>query len=168
MKEAIGSSYIFVICLVFIILFTGYIAISVNYNKAFITKDYMVSKIEDTKGGMNGTLADEFEKYLTAQGYTATGECEGTIKEKQIGQPDIDTTWQLTDCIREEANPNGKRKCGACVYKKEIKKEYNTLDDIEADRNYYKVYTFFKFDLPVVNVLMNFKIGGTTKYVFTE
>lgn len=165
MKEAIGSSYIFVICLVFIILFTGYIAISVNYNKAFITKDYLVSKIEDTPGGYDdGALREDLETYLTSQGYVAEGKCEPTITEKTLDGESITTSWNRVGCLRQK--PNDSNICGACIYKKEI--DSTAMDDIRTDRSYYKVYTFFKFDLPVVNVLMNFKIGGTTKYVFTD
>lgn len=165
MKEAIGSSYIFVICLVFIILFTGYIAISVNYNKAFITKDYLVSKIEDTPGGYDdGALREDLETYLTSQGYTAQGTCPPYLKINDINEKGRDTDWKRVGCLREV--PGEEETCGACIYQKTI--DSTAMDDIRADRSYYKVYTFFKFDLPVVNVLMNFKIGGTTKYVFTD
>ena len=35
MRESIGATWIFTICLTFIILMTAYLAISVNYAKAF-------------------------------------------------------------------------------------------------------------------------------------
>ncbi len=49
MKESIGSVWIFAICMTFIVLFTGYIAIAVNYSKAFRIKSHIVSEIEKNK-----------------------------------------------------------------------------------------------------------------------
>jgi hypothetical protein len=38
MREAIGGTWIFSIVIVFIVLFSSYLAISVNYSKAFKVK----------------------------------------------------------------------------------------------------------------------------------
>lgn len=165
MKEAIGSSYIFVICLTFIILFTGYIAISVNYNKAFQIKNYIISKIEEEPGGYNSDLGDEITTYLTAQGYTAYGKCEDYLEGTSIeGDPTIPTAWKKVDCLGGNGSNN---ECGVCIYKKDIK-DNTVMDDFNKDKSYYRVTTFFKFDLPVVNVLLNFQINGTSKYVMDK
>lgn len=154
MKESIGATWIFAICLTFIILFTAYVAISVNYAKAFRIKSHIVSEIEENEG-YNGDLRQDLETYLTAQGYATYGECEPSITVE-----DQETDWQLAECLR--GNTAGK--CGACIYRREVK---TGNDDIEADRVYYRVRAFFTFDLPIVNVLLpEIKVSGDTQYIY--
>lgn len=145
MRESIGATWIFSICLTFIILFTAYLAISVNYAKAFKIKNHIVSTIEENEG-YDGDLGGEVETYLTAQGYSAYGNCK-----------DYDG-WENQDCIKRQSNGT----CGVCVYKMNVQ----TNDEISAGRSYYKVVAFFKFDLPVVNYITTFSISGETKYIY--
>lgn len=161
MKESIGATWIFAICLTFIVLFTGYIAISVNYSKAFRIKSNIVSQIEE-RNGYDGDLAQEVQTYLTSLGYSAYGKCDQTITVNSPDGSQIPTDWNLKDCIVNNA-PDGQ--CNACIYSINIE---TGNDDICAPREYYKVVTFFKFDLPVVNVLLKFPISGDTGYIMAE
>lgn len=154
MREAIGATWIFSICLVFILLFTAYLAISVNYAKAFKIKSYIVGLIEEEKG-IDGDVVDDIETYLTAQGYAANGEC-----------PRDDAGWQLhpqNGCLGNA--PSGK--CGVCIYTMDV--DTSSLDDIDAEKQYYKVTAFWKFDLPILNIVLPpFKISGESKYIIGE
>lgn len=157
MKESIGATWIFVICLTFIIIFTAYIAISVNYAKAFKIKSHLVSQIEENDG-YDGNLAQELETYLTSQGYVAYGECP-----PQIEINGHDTSWSLVDCIGNA--PEGK--CGACIYSMPVEKK--TIDDINTPRKYYRATTFFTFDLPIVNVFIPaIRVSGESKYIYNS
>ncbi len=160
MKESIGSVWIFAICMTFIVLFTGYIAISVNYSKAFRIKSYIVSEIEENRG-WNG-LQEEIRTYLTAQGYTAYGECPGTIEAKDDENNDVPNKWLLKETVDDFA-PNGNH--NACIYELELETDN---DDICAKKYYYKVVTFFKFDLPIVNTLLTFRVSGDSDYIMDE
>lgn len=153
MKESIGITWIFVICLTFIILFTAYVGISVNYAKAFKIKSYIVSQIEENSG-ISG-LDEELNTYLTAQGYVAYGECPG-----HIVVDDKETEWTFVTGLGNA--PAGKH--GVCIFKRTVK---TGNDDIEAERSYYRVTTFFNFDLPVVNVLIpSIRISGDSQYIY--
>ncbi len=158
MKESIGATWIFVICLTFIILFTGYIAISVNYAKAFKIKSHMVSELEQNSG-LSG-IQQKLETYLTSEGYVAYGECPMQIL---VGADSTD--WQRIECFGEGSTaPAGN--CNACIYSRKVE---TANDDIEGDRCYYRVTTFFTFDLPVVNVLIpSIKVSGDSQYIYTE
>ena len=50
-----------------------------------------------------------------------------------------------------------------CIYRLEIK---TNNDDIDANKVYYKVVTFFKFDLPIIGNITTFKIAGDTKLLY--
>lgn len=154
MKESIGATWIFSICLTFIILFTAYLAISVNYAKAFRLKSHIVSVIEENDG-YDSALGQEIEKYLTSQGYGTYGTCEQYITVEGDR-----TDWELQECLFD--TPDGR--CGACVYRRDV---HTGNDDIDANRSYYRAITFFKFDLPIVNVVLPpFKVGGDTQYIY--
>lgn len=166
MKESIGATYIFAICMTFIVLFTGYLAISVNYSKAFRIKSEIVTEIEENKG-YNG-IEEKVKTYLTSQGYSAYGDCPNTIKvtdADKISGP-IDTGWSRVSCLNDAA-PNDK--CNACIYKITVEYEKNKgIDDICAKKEYYKVLTFFKFDIPIVNSLLTFQVSGDSKYIIGD
>lgn len=153
MKESIGATYIFVICLTFILIFTVYVAISVNYAKAFRIKSHIVSEIEENMGLDN--LEEDIETYLTSQGYVAYGECP-----QYIQLDGYNTDWELQTGLGNA--PTGQH--GVCIYRREVK---TANDDIDAGRYYYRVTTFFKFDLPIVNVLIpSIRISGDTQYIY--
>lgn len=151
-----GATWIFTIVLTFIILMTAYLAISVNYAKAFKIKSYIVSEIEENEG-YSGEVETNIRNYLTSQGYTAYGTCDPTITTNGVG-----TDWRRIATI-DDAVPTGSDKHNACIYTRDIR---TGNDDIDADRNYYRVVVFFKFDLPIVNFMTTFKIGGETSYVY--
>lgn len=153
MKESIGATWIFVICLTFIIIFTAYVAISVNYAKSFRIKSYIVGEIEQNSGLDN--LEEDIETYLTSQGYVAYGDCP-----QYIQVDGHETDWELQTGLGNA--PKGKH--GVCIYRREVK---TANDDINADRYYYRVTTFFKFELPILNVLIpSIRISGDTQYIY--
>lgn len=156
MRESIGATWIFSICLTFIILFTAYLAISVNYAKAFRIKSNIVSMIEENEG-YNHDIDDRIVNYLVSEGYTASGTCDANISATTTNR--VDTEYRLVgDCI--DIYNTGR--CNACIYRRV---RQNNADDIGNCNSYYKVITFFKFDLPIVNVFANFKVGGETKMI---
>lgn len=148
MKEAIGGTWIFAICMTFIVLFTGYLAISVNYSKAFKLKSSIVNEIEEADG-FDAETEEKVRTYLTSQGYSAYGDCP----------TNLGSGWQLASTIDDSA-PTGKS--NVCIYKMDV---LTSNDDICDDRSYYKVITFFKFDLPIVDVLLTFKVSGDSDYI---
>lgn len=75
MREAIGGTWIFGIVITFIVLFSSYLAISVNYSKAFHVKNEMVSIIEKYEG-FNRTSEDEITRYISNYGYGVSGTCK--------------------------------------------------------------------------------------------
>lgn len=159
MRESIGATWIFSICLTFIVLFTAYLAISVNYAKAFRIKSNIVSQIEENEG-YTDTLGKDIETYLTAQGYSAHGACPDTLETQDKDGAKQGSAWQLKSCIANNA-PAGS--CNVCVYRMETSTK---ADDICAKRAYYRVTTFFKFDLPVINYLTTFQVSGESRYIY--
>ena len=154
MRESIGAAWIFSICLTFIILFTAYLAISVNYAKAFRIKSNIVSMIEENEG-YTGGLEDRIINYLVSEGYTASGTCEPYIGANN-GYYD---GWELIKEIKMYDNSTSKS--NACIYRRTA----NSSDDIANCNSYYKVIAFFKFNVPIISYFSAFKVGGETKMI---
>lgn len=147
MRQSVGTTWIFSICLTFIVLFTAYLAVSVNYAKAFKIKNRIMDTIEESEG-YTAALEQNITEYLGTQGYTASGIC-----------PDYSADdWQYMSCLDQNATGS----CGACIYKTEI-----TSNDqyMCAHKTYYKVVVFFKFDLPIVSHFSSFRVSGESKPV---
>ena len=62
MREAIGGTWIFSIVIVFIVLFTSFLAISVNYSKAFRVKNGIINIIEKTGYTLDKVEINDVEK----------------------------------------------------------------------------------------------------------
>lgn len=50
MRESIGGAWLVGIVITFVVLFTSYLALSVNYSKAFKVKNEIISLIEENEG----------------------------------------------------------------------------------------------------------------------
>lgn len=158
MRDAKGSAWIFSICLTFIILFTCYLAISINYARAFRIKNHIIDKIEENEGYTEG-LQQSIDEYLLAQGYDAHGVCDPYVSVE--GK---DEDWALEQCLRDdpEIPPN---QCSVCLYRKVAKNQKDPV--IKAPRSYYRVVTFFHFDLPVVKSFFpSFQVVGESRYIY--
>ncbi len=152
MRESTGAMMLFGICLTFIIMMTAYLAISVNYAKAFRVKSHLVSMIEEHEG-YSPTIDEDVVNYLENQGYTARGYCEENLPSRGY-----DESWEFQTCLDKDEMG----KCSACIYK--------TMSDTSkfgpTKRARYKVMTFFKFDIPVVGSMLTFQVAGESRYLF--
>ena len=59
MREAIGGTWLFQIVIVFILLFTGFLCLSINRSKAFNVKDQIIQTIQSYNGI---DLTDEYSE----------------------------------------------------------------------------------------------------------
>ena len=69
MKEAMGGVPLFEIVVVFILLFTGIMCLTINHSKAFAVKDEIINIIETntTQYSAEGILSDNVTKEIAEQ-----------------------------------------------------------------------------------------------------
>ncbi len=159
MRNAVGAAWIFGLCLVFIILFTSYLTISMNYAKAFRIKNYIVSVVEENEGYRAGIgIEERVSEYLYNQGYDSFGTCDSYIEVDGYDQE-----WEQVATIDMNDNvPTDNH--SACIYRLI---SYGTGDkDINVPRTRYRVVTFFKFNLPVVRYFTQFQVAGESRYIY--
>ena len=149
MRESFGAAGIFIIVVTFIILFTAYLSVSVNYAKAFKIKNHIISIIEENNV-YNDSVEDQIKNYLIAQRYSAHGETSAP------------EGWEFKGCIGQM--PTNDRDCMTTIFK--VKSAYKSdlaKDPIcDGTRTYYKVVTYFNFVLPILNINFPFKVAGDT------
>jgi len=157
MRESIGGTWFFQLIIVFILLFVAYLALSINYSKSFKVKNEIISFLEREEGLTNRTSPDKgalqlINDFLVNSGYSATGECDAGwvgVSSLEIGSsPEI---------VSNENN-NLNKKFYYCVEK--VIRDDNVGN--YGRKTYYRVRTFFKFDLPVVGKFMVFKVDGVS------
>lgn len=147
MREAIGGTWIFSIVIVFIVLFTSFLAISVNYSKAFKVKNGIVNIIEKREGISDATV-DEISDYLNNVGYLVYSSC-----------PDYVASQSNESAHGFEASNTNSRKFKYCIARTE-----DTSGNIK--KTYYKVTVFFRVDLPIMGEIFTFPVTGETKPIY--
>ena len=154
MREAIGGAWIIGIVMGFIVIFSGYLAISVNYTKAFKVKNRIINIIEESEGFTESVEAsswninnirkkklleteDKVVLYLDSIGYRYT------LPESECTSRDIDNKmFDSSYCIKKICASGG----GA----------------------YYKVTTFIKFEIPIIYANFTVPITGETKVLYNN
>ena len=150
MRESIGGTALFMIVIFFVILFTGYLCMSINQSKAFAVKNSIIRIIEryGTEVVAVSQLAssDDFKKEikneLESVGYRSKGKCD---KKDEVG-----------------FNTQGEIKEPYVICISLIKASGSSLNP-NSGFHYFKVRTFYQFDIPVINEVFHWSIDGTTK-----
>ncbi|MBQ6686933.1 MAG: hypothetical protein IJN03_00225 [Bacilli bacterium] len=160
MKEAIGGNWLFNIVIFFVVLFTGYLCLSINHTKAFNVKDDIVKIIERENGFEDLSavsslhdkkIINDIVDSLQTFGYRNTSVCP--VNESG-------TTWYGFD--REGNRDHSNRNSAFCIRKIDVSKNR----DDAPDTGYYQVVVFYQLDLPIFNSLFNFNIKGDTKLLY--
>lgn len=145
MRETIGGTWITQLVIVMMFVFVAFLALSINYSKAFRVKNQVISIIEKNEGIDNETIK-MINNYLRNNNQVQTGKCPSGYYGVNLSS----NTYELA---------NNSKKYSYCFAKISSK----TLNF--SKRAYYDIKLFLKFNLPVVGDIYTFKIDGETKDV---
>lgn len=152
MRQSIGGTWITGLVISFTFIFAAFLALSINYSKAFRVKNEVLSIIEKN-GGITKDSLTIISNYLTNNGYTLRGECGSNyaygVRINGVNNNNI-----------RKASKNGKY--SFCVSK--IKKKSYNAPNFQK-RAHYEIKLFFKFNLPVLGDIFTFDVKGQTKDV---
>jgi len=162
MKDAIGGTWLFQIVIVFILLFTGFMCLSINRSKAFNVKDKIIQTIQTYNGidlsGAGSSAMDEIVDYIKDNSYRTTG----------VKPPDetVNGSKVSYDCFKRDVTPT-ESKPVFCIAHMNVKNEVGVEESFELpDMSYYRVVVFYQLDLPVFHDLFNFRVVGDTKLLY--
>lgn len=172
MKESISMTTIFQIVVLFILLFTAIMALTINNSNAFGIKDSIITAIEandgnyiDTEGvfAESNHLNEEITNRLQEAAYRSKGICNKN-----------DTGWEAFDRSGSPVKDDGS--ASICIktieaskgVDKKLLEVFNgkVSEDTFLDGKYYRVKVFYQLDIPVVKQLVNFESKGETKIIY--
>ncbi|MFR5856374.1 MAG: hypothetical protein ACLUFU_01015 [Bacilli bacterium] len=145
MREVSGSTWVFQMMILFILIFACFLALILNYNKAYRVKNNMISIIETSEGITEKSLG-LINNVLRGEGYNNTGYC-----------PVNDGNWYgATDLTGNYEEAKDKTRYLFCF--KRFKTSENDV--------YYEIKVFYEFTLPFLGPIGIFPISGRTDNFF--
>lgn len=168
MREAIGGTWLFQIVIVFVLLFAGFMCLTINQSKAFNVKDRIIQTIQSYNGidlesecqdDSKGPLC-EISSYLIDSAYRTTGNCDS------IGDDDGYTYVGFS-----KEGKKAQKNAAFCIAKIDsggIRPDNDFASELPSSVAYYRVVVFYQLDLPIFHELFNFRIKGDTKTIYVN
>lgn len=168
MRDATGSTWLLGVVMSLMILFIAYISVAINLAKSFQVKNDIVTMIENNEGynaGSDSALETKIREYLTSQGYSN----HGLLNDRQKFECVLD---EDPACSSSCLITNNVNQCEVYIQKSVEPIKQNNRSDGQVDptgtnsKTVYRITTFFKFDLPILDIGMQFPISSDTRAFF--
>ena len=162
MRESISITTIFQIVILFILLFTAIMALTINNSNAFGIKDQVVNILETNQGKYKTgeSLDQEIVDLLASTSYRNTGKCSDGFTGFDRNGAMVNSDQQAAICIREVNATEG-----VDNYLNRVL-QGNVATGEFMPGKYYQIEVFFQLDLPVVKQIYNFKSKAETKVIY--
>ena len=163
MKETISITTIFQIVILFVLLFTAIMALTINNSNAFGVKDQLVNYIEVNNGDIfddNGNLKEDIVNIINETSYRTTGKCDEDYEGYSRTGELLGTDQKASVCIRVVEATKGVDRYLNEIFESKVAQE----DFMEG--KYYQIAVFFQLDLPVVKQVYDFKSKAETKMIY--
>jgi len=170
MKEAIGGVSLFQVVIVFLLVFTGIMCLTINHSKAFGVKDEIINVIEKNvkKSGdeLNSEVVSKIAEHLQNAGYRTTGNCgsEDWIGYNLAGIRIGEGASNAAFCVRAVDVK--------AAYQKDAEDKCNVSSGCQTTESgmppmyYYDIAVFYQLDIPVLKHVLNLKLVGSTKVIY--
>lgn len=163
MKNAIGGNMLFMLVIFFVLLFAGYLCLSINHSRAFNVKDSIVRIVERYANGKKDVMnfaddesfKNEISAILNEAGYALTGDCN----------TDGETDWEGFNVAGELTDASNATFC--------IRRVLGQSEENSFKQNnrmaYYQIKTFYHLEIPIIKSIFNLTVKGDTKaYMLTK
>ena len=158
MRESISITTIFQIFILFVLLFTAIMCLTINNSNAFGVKDSIINAIEALDGNyLDGAdLNEEIVQVIQETSYRTSGKCpDGFDGFDRAGNSVGSNSSDAAVCIKEVDVTGG------------IDENLSGFaQDDFVDGKYYSVVLFFQLDIPVFKQIFNFQTKGETRIIY--
>ena len=142
MRESFGGAFMIKLVLIFIVVYISFMAVAINYAKAFRVKNGVINILEQYK--YNGSKNKE----------------DPVIKKVDDYLKNVPYNHGANDKEEKHCNSQGDNhvftKYGVCLVKVSS----------DASPRYFKVITYISIDFPFFNISMTIPISGETKSIY--
>ena len=159
MRESIGGGWLFGIVIIFIFLFSGFLAYSVSYTRAFNVKNEVINYIEQNMGFTKYTGVKDIKNEVDASVLNESVEGKIHYLVTKAGY-DFETNANVGSC------PTNNNFDGVCIIKYCKYNNDGTLDKVSDP--YYKVTTYITFNIRVLGLNFTIPISGETSPIYTD
>lgn len=151
MRESFGGAFMLKVAIVFIVIYVSFMAITINYAKAFRVKNQIINIVEQNQftGAHDQAVINKIDSFLKKVPYNFGGESSIENKCREIAAQDNSGTGEY---IFTEN--------GACII------GYGAMGKFGDSSRYYKVVTFIDIELSFFNIRMTIPISGETKVIY--
>lgn len=169
MKEAFGGVSIFQIVVLFILLFTAIMCLTINNANAFQVKDDIAGLIEMEQGDFldhnnRANLNPEIVNAIAETSYRTTGVCDDDYIGFARDGKRVDAGKQAAVCIKCVNVTNN-----VGDYLKSVFGEGNVAaQSLNVSGYYYQIVVFYQLQLPVVSQVYDFKTKGETLMMYNN
>lgn len=155
MRQSIAGAWLYSIIMIFMVFMIAYVAVSLNYNRAYKTKTTIVNTIEEYQG-INDMSVSKIRQTIVGNGHTTKNTCNGIFNSgaKVVG---------ITNENGLVINP-GNTLQSVCITKALF--EGGSGKGHKYNDYYYKAVIFFNFDLPIFGRIFMFKVAGETNAIY--
>lgn len=175
MKEALGGISLFEIVVLFVLLFTGIMCITINHAKAFGVKDEVINEIEmmniknrNDLSTLDDTTVNNIVDKLSEMGYRHTGKCPDDANNRWTGYTRDGRITSGSDanfCIQavkvsDTFDNDAQSKCIGNSNCAPLNSQ-----NVYPKMVYYNIALFYQLDVPLISGF-NFRVYGSTKILF--
>lgn len=159
MKESIGGTWLIGIVALFIVLFSAFMAYSINYTKAFRAKNGIIDLIEQSEGYTfyDGIITNAEDDDLAVDEST---QAQAYLLVKSMGY-DYATSGIV-------CNNDGVLSDGSAIQKATQEGGYCVYRICNGNGVRYKVVTYVMMEFPVINFGIKVPIKGETRTLYHE
>lgn len=156
MREAIGGTWLTGLVITFIVLFSGFLAYSISYTKAFRVKNEIINIIEKNEG------------YTISKNANYANYDESSLQEKDLNTTEVkiykfikSLGYDYAMNINCDTAKNARAINGYCLKK-------HCPDGQNSKKTYYSVTTYVHLSIPLVNLGIKIPISGQTKTMYYD
>lgn len=153
MREAIGMQGIMYIIIVLLLLFTGFLCLSINFTSAFKVTDSIVNQINKDEG----VDLENIASLLSEVGYTSKGDC----CESEADSSDPCGGWQAFS-IKTASKATTGTEGNFCIKRVKSSSDNPTIPQMY----YYRIKTFYTVEIPLLNRL-NLNVQANTSVIYS-
>lgn len=143
MRESFGGAFMIKLVLVFIVIYVAFMAVAVNYAKAFRVKNNVINILEQSQYQLGDDIS-EIDSYLSGVPYNLNGNTDVSSKcgsGTEFGSKNGNSVLTMN---------------GVCI---------TQLGDVSNNKIYYRVTSYISIEFPFFNIFMTLPISGETKVI---
>ena len=164
-KESSMSAFAFTAVILFVILFSSFLALTMSYQRVYKLKNEALNIIEKYNG-YTPTAKGIMDSYFQTQNYKHKGSC---YHNNTDFEPDANSAWYGVNYGEDPVLADNTTQYNYCIRRVTIYPEGTASDPTAGQpKMFYRVMLFHIIDLPLLNSLGVFRVNGTTNVLYDQ